>query len=106
MVVASIRTVPPAAPLSVVASPLARIFPSSCNVPVVMRTTPPPERHGRQFVPPPAALAPPGSFGLKTDPYAAGTFPLNRPPWPPWLPPLKFVAPPVRLGAPASPSEV
>src|SRR5262245_35111788 len=91
------RMEPPAAALST-DSPFARILPSSCSVPALMRTTPPPVRHGLQLVPLPPAPAPPGSFGSNTDPYAAGVLPVQRPPTPPWLPALKLVAPPVVVG--------
>ncbi len=91
------RMLPPAAALST-DSPFARILPSSRSVPALMRATPPPERQGVQFVPAPPAPAPPGSFGSNGDPNAAGTLPVHSPPWPPWLPAEKLVAPPVSVG--------
>src|SRR4051812_8562660 len=91
------RMLPPA-PALFAASPFARILPSSCSVPALMRATPPPERHGVHVVPVENAPAPPGVFGSNGDPYAAGTFPPPLPPWPPWLPAEKLSAPPVSVG--------
>src|SRR5947207_3002163 len=92
------RMLPPAAAL-LLPSPLARIFPSTCSVPVLIRATPPPERQMAQVVPPPAEPAPPGVLGSSGEPYAGAIVPpVHRPPCPPWLPPEKFVAPLVRVG--------
>src|SRR5258707_1189513 len=68
---ASMRMLPPA-PAELDPSPLAKIFPSSCTAPALIRATPPPERHGRQ-VSLDADPAPPGVFGSRGDPYVGAT---------------------------------
>src|SRR5213593_700327 len=73
--VASIRILPPA-PALLLASPFARIFPSTCSAAVLIRATPPPDRQVTQVLEVFDAPAPPGSLGSKGEPYAAGTLPL------------------------------
>src|SRR5438105_3145683 len=79
IVPASMRMLPPA-PEESEDSPFARILPLRMSEVAKTCATPPPERHGVHVVPAAGAPAPPGVFGLNTEPNDDATLPVHRPP--------------------------